>query len=78
MNKLTYTYTIHKDDDGNIISINPIQKIGKTTIIETSEKYLDFETNYKLSVSDVIDILVPTIIFVAFATACMLIVLGVI
>lgn len=74
----TYTYIVQKDDDNNIVSIEPIQKITKTTIITTSENYLDYENNYKLSVSDVIDILAPTIIFVAFATACMLIVLGVI
>lgn len=73
----TYTYIVQKDDDNNIVSIEPIQKITKTTIITTSENYLDYENNYKLSSSDIIYIMLAPMIFISFCASCILVVMGI-
>lgn len=77
MKKRTYRYVVEKDQDSNIVSIEPVQKNTKTTIIKTSENYLDVETSYKLSVNDIIDIILAPAIFISFVASCILIVMGI-
>ena len=73
----TYTYIVQKDDDNNIVSIEPMHKITKTTIITTSKNYLDYENNYELSSSDAFDIMLAPMIFISFCVSCILVVMGI-
>ena len=75
MRKRTYTYLVHKDDSGNIVSIDHIKKNTKDKIIVTSEKYLDFE-HLPMSGMDAIDMLIPVFIFLAWIGITMGVVIG--